>query len=293
METRKHLLLLATAAVVVGCQGTPTIPERARTEEAAEVKLPPLLELPPPAEPVAKPTPLREETPRIAGDERYPFELRGISLANAIHLIAEKARVNMYLDAGLDYAVDASFPAVTLDDALGVLLTQNGLRLVEQPTGVYWVRSDDGSQPQVGTFRVQSIDVASIQDDLQQLVGASAHLVVNEEQNYVMIDGTARDVELVAEYLDGVDRLKRQVLLEVELVELMLDQDFQLGLTHAMNGVDIDGGPNVVSLVQNLGTGNGEFSLTLDNTNVPLHSTLTALSRYVGSTSSPRRACSR
>ena len=122
------------------------------------------------------------------------------------------------------------------------------------------------------------------------LVGQEARLVVNEEQNFVLVDGSARDVEVVAQYLQGVDRLKRQVLLEIEIVELLLDEDFQLGLSHTLAGVDIDGGPNAVTLLQSLGTGSGEFSLTLDNPNVPLQSTLTALSRYVGVNvvSSPR-----
>lgn len=279
----------AVLALLCACQGTPTIPQRQRLEAGQDVQLPPPIEIPPPSE-VVEVEYVEAVTPRVGGEELYPFELRATPLANAIHLIAEKAGVNIYLDAALDRTVDASFPAVTLDDALSVLLSQNGLRLVEEPEGVFWVRTADGTQQELGSFRVHSIDAASIETDLGALVSGSSRIVVNEEQNFVMVDGSARDVEVVAEYLRGVDRMKRQVLLEVEIVELMLDEDFQLGLSHTLNNVDIDGGPNAFTLLQSLGTGNGEFSLTLDNPNVPLQSTLTALSRYVGVNvvSSPR-----
>ncbi len=284
------LFLPCCALLFAACQGAQTIPERQHVEGQAPIRLPEPIDIPPPLElPEQAPEPSLPQ-PRIGGDQKLSFELRGIPLANAIHMIAEKAQVNVYLDAELESLVDASFPSVTLDDALGVLLSQNGLRLIEEPAGVFWVRSDDGTQGQIGTFRVNSIDAGSVAEDLGTLVGSNAKLVINAEQNFVLIDGTARDVELVAEYLKGVDRLKRQVLLEVELVELLLDEDFQVGLSHALTDVGIDGGPNLFSLVQGLTTGDGEFSLTLDNPNVPLSSTLTALQQYVGVNvvSSPR-----
>lgn len=281
------LLLLGAAA----CQAfEPTIPERAEIEQAKPVVSPE--PAPPPVvyevdtpEALAPPAP-----PRIADDQLISFEMRSKPLAEAIHMIAESARVNIYLDAELDRMIDASFPSVTLDNALQVILDRNGLRLVEEPEGVYWVSPADGTEEESATFRVQSIDAASIEEDLAQLIEGSTRLVVNPEQNFVLVDGSARDVRRVADYLRGVDRLKRQVLLEVELVELMLDEDFQLGLSHIIAGARIDDTKNLLSLTQALSTGNGEFSLTLDNSDIPLQSTLTALEQHVGVNvvSSPR-----
>ena len=269
-------------ALLIGCQGTPTIPQRASEEAQTPIQLPERIEIPPPSI-IPEQAPVVEvPRPRIGGDEVVSFEMRGVPLANAIHLVAERAQANVYLDAELDSLVDASFPSVRLDDALDVLLVQNGLRLVEEPAGVYWVRADDGTQRETATFRIQSIDVASIEEDLQALVSAETVIVVNPEQNFIIVDGTAKDVSLIAQYIEGVDRLKKQVLLEVEIVELMLDSGFQLGLSHVINGADIGGSSGLVSLAQNLVTGQGEFSLTFENANIPLETTLTALQQYVG-----------
>lgn len=285
-------LLLATACKVV----EPTIPDRASEQarrptpptvpvefEESSVADGPSEDLP---EEVAEP-------PRIGDDRVVSFEMRGMPLAEAIHMIAESAQVNIYLDAELDRLVDASFPAVTLDSALHVLLQRNGLLLVEEPEGVYWVERADGSQRDSAWFRLQSIDAASILDDLDQLVADESVLVVNEEQNFVLVDGTAHDVELVASYLQGVDRLKAQVLLEMEIVELILDEDFELAIAHAIEDGAL-GGPgdpgNTASFLQSFTTLSDEFSVSFTNPTTPLTSTLRALESYgaVNLVSSPR-----
>ncbi len=295
-DRRLALALAASAATLTGCKAfEPTLDRRAATAEREQPPIElPAVEVPDDA-PLQPPTDAARfsvetsERPRIGDDTRGSFQLRGVQLATAIHMIAEAGGVNVYLDAEIDRLVDASFPNVTLDDAMHVLLTQNGLRLVEDPPGIYWVTTDDGSQAQTARFRVQSIDAASVVDDLTALVSSEARLVVNEEQNLVVLDGSARDVELVAAYLESADRRKRQVLLQLELVELTMDEDFELGLQHAITDADL-GGPNLLSLAQNLGVGDGEFSATLDNSDIPLSSTLTALQQFAGVNvlSSPR-----
>jgi type II secretory pathway component GspD/PulD (secretin) len=301
MEARAAWFALAAAGVLSAsaCRVLgPTIPQRARDEGRRQVVLPDA-QAPAQDEPLEEPLEepfvedlsleARPQPARIGGEELRSFQMRGVQLANAIHMIAEAGNVNIYLDAHLDRMVDASFPSIKLNDALHVLLEQNGLRLVEDPPGIFWVTANDGSQPQTAHFRVQSIDAASVAEDLALLVSQGAHVVVNEEQNLIVLDGTARDVELVAAYLESADRLKRQVLLEVELVELTMDDNFELGLTHAITNMDVEG-PNLLSLAQNLATGSGEFSVTLDNSKLPFVSTLTALQQYAGVNvlSSPR-----
>jgi len=290
--TRNATALTALCLAAASCRGfAPTIPQRARRAE-------PPVELPAPVDvgelvidedPFEVEEPARLEPSPIGGDELVSFQLRGMPLASALHLVAEQAGVNIYLDASLDRQVDAAFPSVTLDDALHALLSRNGLRLMEEPAGIYWVAPGDGSEHETARFRVHSVDAGSLRADLEKLVSSQTALVVNEEQNLILVDGTARDASLVEVYLDSVDRLKRQVLLEVELVELTLDDNFELGFAHAITDADIDG-PNLLSLSQALATGSGEFSLSLDNSSIPLSSTLTALQQYVGLSviSSPR-----
>ena len=280
-------------AAFSACQAfAPTIPERADTFEGRPFVLPERIELPAPdpswaVQHEAGPPP-ELQWPRVADDRLLSFELRGLALSQALHLVGEAAGVNLYLDAALAGEVDASFPSISLDDALRVLLEQNQLRLVEEPEGVYWVEPNDGSEEASAWFRVRSLDVSAIEEDLRVLAGDDAVLIVNADQNFVMVRGTANDVENVADYLAAADRLKRQVLLEVELVEVIFDDRLEFGVT--LNPVDADVGPGAVSIMQNLAGSTQDFTVSLTNNTVPIDAVFDAISEHAALNllSSPR-----
>lgn len=227
--------------------------------------------------------PAEEEAPavaprsRIGGAEPVSLELRGTSLGQALHLIAELGKVNIYLEQGLDRPVDASFPSVQLDDALSVLLARNGMRMREEPAGIFWVEVADGSESSVGRFKVQSIDAAEIQPQLVAMVSQDTQVIVDGPQNLILVKGARRDVEFVRQYLKDADRLKRQVLIEVRIVEASLNDSFQLGISGLANGTL---GSDALNLTQALGTPDQSFALQLTASSVD--ATLQAISRFVG-----------
>lgn len=237
----------------------------------------PLLMDLPPAEPAveAAPEPLR---PRIAGDERVSLELRGTPLAEAVHLIADAAGVNVYLEPGLTEVVDANFPDVTLDDALGVLLDRHGFRLREEPAGIYWIERADGSEPAVETFELQYARAEDVAENLQALAGNSI-VVVDRDRNVILVRGRRGDAEVIGEFLSKVDRLKPQVLIEIGLFEVLIDDDFELGVDLSTNG-SLENDP--FEILSAFGTEATDFSLTLDDDKDDFSGTLNALREYVG-----------
>ena len=229
------------------------------------------------------------ERPRIGDSELRQLDLREAPLSEAIHLIASMAGVNIYLDSGLVDPVDASFPSVTLDDALGVLLDRNGLTLVEDPKGVYWVSQNDGNQLESATFHLRSINGEDVLANLQTLLGEDTTLVVDRNQNLVVVRGRRSDVEAARAYLADADHLKRQVLIEVEILEIILDDEYEFGLQHVISDRNFLG-ESAVTVNQDLSTGSDNFIATVDLTDFSLNSTINALSTYgiVRVVSSPR-----
>jgi general secretion pathway protein D len=237
---------------------------------------------PPPSAAALPPRPrLGDETPR-------QLDLRGAPLSEALHLIGALAGVNLYLDAGLDRPVDASFPAVRLDDALTVLLERNGLDLSEDPPGIFWVTRADAGRLETRRFQLSSIAGADLLENLKALV-PGATLVVDPNANFLVVRAPRAELELVAEYLGAADRVKRQVLIEVEVLEVGLSDEFQLGLEHALSDPDFLGEAGLV-LEQGLSVDSSDFSATIDLDDFDLATTITALERFgtVNVISSPR-----
>jgi type II secretory pathway component GspD/PulD (secretin) len=214
--------------------------------------------------------------PRIADDEKVSLELRGVSLAQAIHMIAETAKVNLYIADGLSGTVDASFPSVTLDDALRTLLAQNDLRLVEAPENVFWVEHSDGSAPRSETFAVLSMDPVQAGAALKELL-ANATVVVDKGHGLVVVRGTEADVQMARDFLQSADRVKSQVLLEVRVLEISLVDGFQLGIDAAALGT-IDG--DAFNIVQALATSSDDVRVSINTPDVD--ATINVLAEYVG-----------
>ncbi|MCP3917326.1 MAG: hypothetical protein GY711_17405 [bacterium] len=218
-----------------------------------------------------------DEAPLIGDDSVRTFEFRDMPLAEAIHLIAADAGINIYLNAGMDERIDASFPGVTTHDALRAILGRNGLALAEEPEGIFWVQRADGTQPGMSRFSLRSINAADVEEQVRALVGDRATVVFDTNQNVVLVHGSQNDVELVAAYLDVADQLKPQVLVEVNIFEARIDERFELGFEH-LGDTDVDG--DALTLMQNLRGPSSAFELTLEGSH--LTSTLAALRRYVG-----------
>ena len=227
--------------------------------------------------------------PRIAGDDLHALELRGATLGEAVHLISSMAGVNVLLDPRYDAPVDASFPAVTLDDALTVLLEQNDLALVERPAGVFFVesRSADGITSTV--FELQAIRGEDVLANVQLLLGQGGQVAHDPNQNFLVVRAAAADVETVGEYLARADRLKPQVLIEMQILEVILDDTFELGVRQLLSDPDFLG-ETTLDLDTNLGVPGDAFTGVLSLNDFDFDLTIEALSTYgaVEVVSSPR-----
>lgn len=223
----------------------------------------------------------------IGDDQLHRIAFRGASLAQVVFALAETAGISMYLDPSLDQAVDLTIHDVTVDEAMRLVLHRNGLVLLEDPPGIYWVETMDGSEESVGAFRVRSIQAADVQPLLLDLVGDDTSVVVDANQNLVFVRGPQRDIDLVGSFLESADRLKKQVLIEVRIVEIVLDEQFEMGVAHRLGNVDI--GDLGVAINQQL-AGGGDISMVLDWNQGDLVTTLEALNQLTGVelVSSPR-----
>jgi type II secretory pathway component GspD/PulD (secretin) len=225
--------------------------------------------------------------PTIGDDQLIQLEFRDAELAGVLHLLAGRAGINLQVGPEAVGRVDASFPAITVDAALHAVLRQAGLKLVEQPASVFHVAPSSGRELIATTFELQSAQAAEVEPGLRVLVGSGTQVVADPTQNLILVRGPRDDVAAIAEYLDATDRLRRQVLIEVRILELTLEDDFELGVAGGFDA-SIDG--NALSLLQNLATPDDSFQLSFDSSDGTIDATINAISRYVGTEliSSPR-----
>lgn len=282
-----HAVVAIGAATLCACQAfEPTVKSLQDPPREPRDSLRPSLSLPPPTrmpdEPqfVQRPVRTAAHLPVRANSEPTHIELRGKPLAEAIHTICAAAGVNVYLDATLDSKIDATFVDVTLDTALQTILARNALMLVEDPPGIFWVTRDDKSLPEERGFKLKSARALELEPKLKALLPTGAQIVVDNEQNFVMVRAQRSDVDLVAQFIEAADRIQEQVLIEMRIVEITLGEQFELGLSHNFNGIDV--GDDSLTILQQFATTSDDFSINFQSANGVVDSTLQALGRYVG-----------
>lgn len=292
-------VLFAAGMLLPACRAfEPTIPERQGLPLVGESQVPVSLaeEFPEELPGVAVEQETRRHSERLAGDLVQPaigddqpiqLEFRDAELTGVLHLLAERAGINLQAGPEAIGRVDASFPAITVDAAMHAVLRQAGLRLVEQPAGVFHVAPSSGREPISATFELQSAQAVEVEPGLRALVGSGTQIVADASQNLIVARGPRDDVAAIADYLDATDRLRRQVLVEVRILELTLQDDFELGVQGGFDA-SIDG--NALTLLQNLATPDDSFQLAFDSSDGTIDATINAISRYVGTEliSSPR-----
>ncbi len=217
--------------------------------------------------------------PSIGGDELITLNLRGTSLQETLYMLAEQAGVNFILDENLSTPVHVSFPEVRVDDAIRSILEKNDMRLVQDAAGVFSVQTRSATSHVSEAIHLQSIPAADVAAQLAILAGDGNHVVIDEGRNVVMMDGDRATLDSIRTYLNAVDRLKPQVLMEVTIFEAILDEKFELGISHSYTD-SLD--EAAFGLATTLAGNPGAFSLTLADQDGNPNLAISALRRYVG-----------
>ncbi|MEW6743466.1 MAG: secretin N-terminal domain-containing protein [Planctomycetota bacterium] len=177
--------------------------------------------------------------PVIPGSDLYTVNLSGLELGHAIKLLAHQGGINMVVPLELSRPVAASFPAVTLDQALKSLIAENHLRLIEEG-GIFSVVQESAPGMKTQVYVLRSLDPVAIETELRGVVGAGGTVVVNTATDTVLITAPVDALQRAEEYLRAVDLPEKQVLIHVRLLEIALRDDFEMGALLNLAPIQID-----------------------------------------------------
>lgn len=272
-------------ALVPGCRhGSVRVPERTDDPFADMENAPLLVELP--EDELEEASHATGGSLSIASDETFLLDFPGTPLSEALGVIGTMAGVTILSDEAIDGIVEARFEDITLDDAFETLVRQFDLAVLPGPGSVLYVeRLDD---PSLVTDFIQLVNVRAVDvaPNLVELVGESSKVVADLDRNVICVIGTHGDVATIRRYLQHVDTLKDQVLLEVHLFEVSYEDGFDFGsildIVGTTNG-------NAASILSNFGQ-TGGFEFTLSDNDGDFDATIDMVRDYVGLelVSSPR-----
>lgn len=182
-----------------------------------------------------------DATLTAASTESLSLELRDVPLKDLIRAIAQQNRMNVIVPETLTERVSISLDGVDPFDAMTSILKSNGYRLLPEGS-LHRVEAiaEEEQRMESETFTLTSVPLASVQDSLENIVSENGKLIMNEDSpSFVMID-YPENLIAMADFLRLIDRREKQVLIEVQILEVILDENDAIGTSVEILDIDID-----------------------------------------------------
>jgi MSHA type pilus biogenesis protein MshL len=222
------ILLAAALAVPPGCAHVGSAPAPAVPEAHLPAPLPPLVmaEPPPPAEAAVPARPPR----------RGRFAFRATPVADAIRMLFDGSDVNLVVEDGIEGTVTADFTDATPEQVLDAVLRGHGLTMTYEE-----------GYARIGTSdrRVFTLDYVAgpeyvdlwgeIASQVQALLSPSGKVTVSPNAGTLIVADRAENLDRVEAHLRHLEEIiGRQVQIEARVIEVTLNDRFQLGIDYGL-----------------------------------------------------------
>ena len=166
-------------------------------------------------------------------------------------MMVAKMGINVIFATGVSGNVTIKLNDVPFDEAFKTMLNVNGLATQQVGDNILRIASPRvfkaEAKKALPQTRVFFLDYSKAEDILLQVrgmamaQGRTAVCTVDEANNAIVITDTPMGLEEDARLIKNLDRAPKQVLIEVKLVEVALNNDFNFGIQWSAYGQKKDG----------------------------------------------------
>ncbi|MDP8217007.1 MAG: tetratricopeptide repeat protein [Candidatus Kaelpia imicola] len=156
----------------------------------------------------------------------YNVEFRNADIKDIIRYFAHEYGLNIIADKDVEGTVTASLGNVTIKQALGQILDSQNYTMIEIDNVI---RVKAKLSP-VTTFKLHNVSAADISDNMVSLLGSEGKMVIDEVTNSIMVTDSDDNINIMRNFIEGVDVKGRQVLIETKFVETTLNTSKNLGV---------------------------------------------------------------
>jgi len=175
------------------------------------------------------------------GADGLSIELRDVPLKDLIRALAQQDGLNVVVPESLTDQVSISLDSVQPREALESILRTYGFQLTSNgPIHMVEPIPEETRRLVSRTFTLTSVPIATVEETLQSILSQEGKLILNEDSpSFVMIDHPD-NVDAMEEYLRLIDRREKQVLIEVEILEVILSKSDAIGTALEILDISID-----------------------------------------------------
>lgn len=172
--------------------------------------------------------------------EPITFDYSEADVREVIDMLAAKANLNVIYGDDVSGTITISLTKVPFDEAFKTLLNIKGLTAQQAGDNILriaapatFIAEQKKAMPQTRVFFLnyyRATDMKTQVDAVVSAEGRTARCTADENNNALVVTDTSLGLDATARLIRNLDRVPKQVMIEVKLVEVSLDNSFELGV---------------------------------------------------------------
>ncbi len=168
------------------------------------------------------------------------FDYSEADVREVIDMLAAKANINIIYGDDVSGTVTISLAKVPFDEAFKTLLSVKGLaaqqvgdNILRIATPALLLADQKKALPQTRVFFLNYTKAADVKTQVEAVAAAEnrpAKCTTDEVNNALIVTDTQFGLDSIARIIRSLDRVPKQVMIEVKLVEVDLSHAFELGV---------------------------------------------------------------
>jgi type IV pilus assembly protein PilQ len=228
--------------------------------------------------------------PRVFNGEPLSLNLKDADIKDVLRTFAELTGLNIAVDPGVSGAVTVDFVDVPWDQALDLILRQNGLtftidgnvmrigtveRIAAEATATRRLEEEERLKVQLTTlsFKLSYARAADVAALLKDIASPRARIIVDNRTNQLIVSEIPDFLRTMQNLITTVDIPSKQVMIEARIVESLRTFSQQWGFEWGFGG-DIDpalGNGTGLVFPNRIGYEAGPFNFALGDPVISLH----------------------
>ncbi|RAP36453.1 hypothetical protein DID80_05465 [Candidatus Marinamargulisbacteria bacterium SCGC AAA071-K20] len=160
--------------------------------------------------------------------------MSGADIKDVLRILAKKGDLNIISDKSLRGLVNVSLDQVSIENAIDLILTSQGLsyRVVENTIVVGSVsKLNSASHIETQIFRLDNINVVSVETVLRQYLSKDEHIQVLINENMIVVKADSKKIKEFQKLIKKLDAHRvPQIVLEAQILEVSKSSLDDLGV---------------------------------------------------------------
>lgn len=166
--------------------------------------------------------------------KRISVDFRDTAIDDVIRIMAEQANVDVVKSPKVTGTVTAKLSNVPLEEALHNILASQGYDYVMSknmiriaPTGEI---SEEAEKLMTKIYRVNYADIKEVEKSLSKFVSQRGAITTNPGTSNLIVKDTESNIKAIGTFIDDIDRVTPQILVESRIYDLTSKSDLDLGV---------------------------------------------------------------